>query len=53
MMARLSAPPSGKPMNAFIRMSSRFFSDQPSSMAPEEKKNAWYGTTQAPMSEIA
>jgi hypothetical protein len=52
-IAMLSNPPSGKPTIALSRMSVMLFSVQWSSRPPEEKNSTWYGTRQAPNSDIA
>src|SRR3954452_15744583 len=51
--AIVSAPPRGNPTPTFIRASIRSLRDQPSSTAPEEKKNTSYGVIAAPNSAIA
>ena len=47
-MANDSTPPSGKPTSTLIRDWPRSLAVQPSSTAPEEKKNTSYGVMAAP-----
>ncbi len=47
------SPPSGNPTSTLTRFCARSFAVQPSSTAPEEKKNTSYGVIAAPKSATA
>jgi hypothetical protein len=52
-MASDNRPPSGNPMNTFMRIVGRSLAVHRSSTPPEEKKNTSYGVIAAPNSATA